>query len=153
MAYSADEINEIFEKVCNLISDGKSTRKAIKSVGLSSSTFYSWLDDDVDKSKQYARACEERAEALADEILDIANHTEEDHTPFTGGNVVQRDKARMDALKWILSKQYPKKYGDKIDIDHTTQGEKIASVDLSIIPTDILEKMVSNENTDNTRAS
>lgn len=125
MAYSEEEENKIFEKICEEISNGKSTRKAIKANNISSQTFYKWIDNCEIKAKQYARACDERSEALVDEIIDISNHNEEDHTPFTGTNVVQRDKIRIDALKWILSKQYPKKYGDKLDIDHTTNGKDI----------------------------
>lgn len=67
---------------------------------------------------QYARAREQQADFLAEEILEISDHTEEDHTAFTGSNVVQRDKLRVDARKWIASKLKPKKYGDKLDLNH-----------------------------------
>lgn len=34
------------------------------------------------------------------------------------GEAVQRSKLRVDARKWALSKLLPKKYGDKIDVNH-----------------------------------
>lgn len=68
--------------------------------------------------RQYTRAREAQADVLADEIIEIAEHSEEDHTAFTGINVIQRDKLRIEARKWIASKLKPKKYGDKIDMSH-----------------------------------
>jgi hypothetical protein len=67
----------------------------------------------------YTRAREHQADVLADEIIEISDHTEEDHTAFTGMNVVQRDKLRIEARKWAAAKLKPRKYGDKIDLAHT----------------------------------
>ena len=88
------------------------------------------MDKYEEKSKLYARACEFRADAIFEEILEISNHTEEDHTPFTGSNVIQRDRLKIDARKWMLAKMQPKKYGDKLDLDHTTNGESINIITL-----------------------
>jgi hypothetical protein len=67
---------------------------------------------------------------MADEILEISDHREEDHTPFTGMNVVQRDRLRIDTRKWLLSKLEPKKYGDKVDV---TSGNEPIKQNLTII--------------------
>lgn len=124
-------IDKTFKAIIKDIEDNKSLRVSLKLNKLSSQTFYKWLDNDKEMAKQYARACEIRADNIFEEILTIADHTDEDHTPFTGGNVVQRDRVRIDARKWYLSKVNPKKYGDKID--HTTDGDKINSDDRKII--------------------
>lgn len=124
-------IDKTFKDIIKDIEDNKSLRASLKLNKLSSQTFYKWLDNDKEMAKQYARACEIRADNIFEEILTISDHTEEDHTPFTGGNVVQRDRVRIDARKWYLSKVNPKKYGDKID--HTTDGDKINSDDRKII--------------------
>ena len=84
---------------------------------MSFNKFFELCDSDETKAQRYARANKTRADLLFEQINDIANHTDEDHTPFTGGNVVQRDKLRIDALKWQLSKMNPKKYGDKIQTE------------------------------------
>jgi hypothetical protein len=65
----------------------------------------------------YTRAREAQADYLADEIISISDHSEEDHTAFTGANVVQRDKLRVEARKWIAAKLKPKKYGDKVEVE------------------------------------
>lgn len=141
MAYTKEQIETVFESIINKIADeGLSLRAILKLESMpSSSTFFDWLESDENKSKRYARACQIRAEGIFDEILEIADHTDEDHTPFTGGNVVQRDRVRIDTRKWALSKMEPKKYGEKLDV--TSKGEKIETtpskitVDI-IAPTD-----------------
>lgn len=75
---------------------------------------------------QYARAKEESADSLADEILDIAdnatndwmkrNHGEDDPGWVANGENIQRSRVRIDTRKWIASKLKPKKYGDKMAI-------------------------------------
>lgn len=116
----------IADKICaEIATSTKSLRTICAEEGMPSvSTVLKWLREDKDGfSAQYARAKEEQADNLVEEILEISDHTEEDHTPFTGGNVVQRDKLRVDARKWVASKLKPKKYGDKLDL--TSDGEKL----------------------------
>lgn len=117
--YSEKQKTEIINAICDRISKGESLRSVLKDENMpAASNFFEWIDSKQEYQKQYARATELRAEYLFDEIDEIANHTSEDHTPFTGGNVVQRDKLRIDAIKWKLSKMMPKKYGDQIKVEH-----------------------------------
>lgn len=118
---------EIFEKVCERVEQGESLRKIFASNDspMSNTLFYRLIGENSDLNERYARAKQIYADSLFEEILDISDHSEEDHTPFTGSNVIQRDRLKIDARKWILSKLEPKKYGDKLDVDHTTKGEKI----------------------------
>jgi hypothetical protein len=74
---------------------------------------------------RYARAREAQAEAYADEILEIAHDGRNDwmERRAKGGGkdmapnheLVLRSRLRVDALKWIMSKMVPKKYGDRIE--------------------------------------
>jgi hypothetical protein len=118
---------EKFESVCQRIEKGDSLKKIFDSDNspMSNTLFYRLLRENKELNERYARAREIYADSIFDEILDISDHSEQDHTPFTGTNVIQRDRLRVDARKWILSKLEPKKYGDKLDLDHTSKGEKI----------------------------
>ena len=126
MAYTPEEREKLFETIFELIENGKSLRKALATVKLSSSTFFIWIDENENKSKQYARACEERAEALLDEMLDIVDDKSNDiiETDLGDGiivekpnnEVIQRSRLRYDARKWLISKLNPKKYGDNIQV-------------------------------------
>ena len=124
MAYKPKEIEEIFKDIILQISrDALSLRKVLIQSGMpSNETFYKWLDSDKAKSKQYARACEDRQDLLFDEIIEIADENEADvyidnDIAKIDGNTVQRSRLKIDARKWALSKMNPKKYGDKLNVE------------------------------------
>lgn len=85
-------------------------------------TFFRWLHARPDFRDQYARAKEDQAEVMAEELLDIADDGRNDwmDREFGRGNVVrvvdpeavQRSKLRVDARKWLMGKMKPKVYGD-----------------------------------------
>lgn len=112
--------DELADKICGLIaSSHKSMATICKEVGIGYTTHIQWLRDNKEYMHKYARAKEDQADFLAEQMIDISEHTEEDHTPFTGANVIQRDRLRVETRKWIASKLKPKKYGEKLDIEQT----------------------------------
>lgn len=120
MAYSEKQIKDTFNEIILDIENGMSLRASLRKQNRpDSTTFYKWIDNDKEKNIQYARACEIRADKIFEEIIEISDHSEEDHTPFTGGNVIRRDQLKIDARKWMLGKMNPKKYGDKIQQEHS----------------------------------
>lgn len=88
-------------------------------------TVYEWLKTDVEFSKNYAHAREIRSDRIFEEILQIAddgsNDTYEDENgrEVTNHDVIARSRLRVDARKWMLGKMQPKKYGDKLDLNHS----------------------------------
>jgi hypothetical protein len=78
-------------------------------------TVHAWLASKTEFSDQYAHACKLRRENKFEELEDIAE-TEKD---------VQRARLRVDVIKWQLSKEEPKKYGDKIDLNASHSGELV----------------------------
>lgn len=129
MAYSKKQIEDIFNEVCERIENKEALRTILKEDNMpSTQTFYRWIDSNEDKSKQYARACQMRADAIFDEMIDIADDQEEDVITIggkecTNHNVINRARLRIDTRKWMLSKLNPKKYGDKVDV--TSDNEKM----------------------------
>lgn len=131
MAYTPEEKEEIFNRIFEGIAeDGESLRSVLMRHDMPSrTTFFEWIDADQDKANQYARACEIRADKIFDEILDIADENNadisigDDGQVRMNGDVVQRSRLKIDARKWALSKMNPKKYGDKVDLNHTLGGE------------------------------
>lgn len=122
---------KVFDKVCAWIEDGHSLRWCLRQEGTpSSSTFYEWLDSDEKLAKQYARATEQRAEAIFEEILTIADTPQEGVTSketekgveVTTGDMINHRRLQVDARKWMLSKMVPKKYGDRLGLDHSGAG-------------------------------
>jgi hypothetical protein len=134
MAYHEEQIETIFSLIIQRIEDGEALRTILKDRDMpSTQTFYRWLESNESKSKQYAHACEARGDAIFDEIIQIADDSQNDFIEKDIGDGivvsqfnsehVQRSRLRIDARKWVASKLNPKKYGDKID--HTTNGENI----------------------------
>jgi len=125
MAYTKDEIQQKFDAIIQDIEDGNSLRKALAFYSVNAKTFFEWLNDDAlkeERGKQYAHACEARADKIFDEILEIADKQGEDVIEvegqvLTNHNVIARSKLQVDARKWMLGKMMPKKYGERLDIN------------------------------------
>jgi hypothetical protein len=95
-------------RVLELIGEGLSVREICRQDDMPSlQTVYNWIEKDKDFVDRYARATTLRTDAIFDEIEDIAD----------GDGDVARDRLRVDARKWSLSKMQPKKYGDRLEID------------------------------------
>lgn len=93
------------------------------------STVRWWYIDDVNGfAAQYARARDAGLDEMADELLDLADKCREgvkrtvkgDGTvEEVTGDMVDRARLQVDARKWYLSKLAPKRYGDKLDLNHS----------------------------------
>lgn len=105
---------ETADYICEQIALGNSVRKIVAEEGMPSrATIHLWLKTHPEFSDQYAWACQVRQDEKFDEIRDLAANTED----------VQRARLLVDVVKWQLSKEAPKKYGDKLDM--TSGGEKL----------------------------
>lgn len=127
----------VISKVCKIIArSNKCLNTAIKEVNkelnqrIDVGMIFDWLDNSPELTKQYARAKEEQADYLVDEMLNIADDSSEDEIfieadtkdgksakRVANNEFVQRSRLRVDTRKWIASKLKPKRYGDKIDLN------------------------------------
>lgn len=120
---------ELTEKICSLIAEGLSLRTICSAEDMpDKSNVFRWLAKDASFRDQYAIACEQRSEALVEDMLEISDDlTEEPNSR----------RIRIDTRKWIASKLKPKKYGDKIAVGGDPNGEPINhSVTLTIVRPD-----------------
>ena len=89
-----------------------------------------WLSRSEDYARAHANAMASRADVIFEEILEIADNTEDDiitnsdGNKVTNHNVIQRDRLRVDTRKWIAAKMNPKKYSDKQFIETKDLTEK-----------------------------
>ncbi len=119
---------ELTKKICHAISTSeKGLHRLHKDLDWfpAPGTILKWRTEYPEFDIQYARAREEQHDLIAEQILEIIDNEEKDLIEGKKPNSakVQRDRNRIDARKWLLSKLQPKKYGDKIDI--TSDGKKI----------------------------
>lgn len=100
--------------------DGLSLRKAALKAGLTAQTFLYWCDEDSILAERYGRAREAMIEKLADETVEIADEPVRlTPTGTTDSGAVQKQRLRVDTRKWLLSKLSPKKYGERMQAEHS----------------------------------
>ncbi|WP_420359997.1 terminase small subunit protein [Agrobacterium pusense] len=117
---------EIGDAICERIALGESVRSICDDEAMPSmSTVFKWLRDNEAFSQQYARAREVQADALFDDIIDIADDGRNDWMEKRNadgesigwqenGEALRRSQLRIDARKWMAGKLRPKKYGEKL---------------------------------------
>ena len=130
--------------ICIMLSEGMSLREILRSdttgVLPAQSTVYEWLLRHPSFAEQYARAREEQADTLADEIVQIADERPEvnEFRDKNTGEVlsidlssayIQWQKNRIEARKWTAMKLKPKKYGDRVALEGVEGGAPIATED------------------------
>ena len=100
---------EIAAAVLALVRGGLGLATACRKDGrVSEGTFRSWVSSDAGGlSSRYASARDERADVLAEELVDIADKA-------VDANIA---RLQIDARKWYASKVAPKKYGDKQQVE------------------------------------
>lgn len=124
----SDYSKELADDLCAQLAEGKSLRSVCLAESMPSCrTVFTWLRTYPQFLQQYEKAKEECADALADEMLDIADDGSNDWMEKrnaegemigwqVNGEHVQRSRLRIDSRKWIASKLKPKKYGDKLAV-------------------------------------
>jgi hypothetical protein len=113
------------EGFLSIITDGGTWKSAAKELGVSTATIAGWLRDDEELQKRYARACDVRAQAIFEGMLEIADDGSndwmlrnfgDDARWVENGEAIRRSALRIDTRKWLLGKMKPKVYGDKLEL-------------------------------------
>lgn len=127
----SDYTEEIAEIICLRLAEGESLRSVCRDEKLpDKATVLRWIARHDSFRDQYVRAKAEGAEAIAEEMFDIADDAANDWMERLdaegqgigwqlNGDHVRRSQLRIDTRKWYLSKIMPKKYGDKLDVNNT----------------------------------
>lgn len=133
--YSDEQIKDVVSEICcNVIENNTSFKKEISDYNITRGTFYRWILNNDELKELYNYAREIRSDVLFEEIIEIADNTEEGKTiknsdtkgrEETIGDMTNHRRLKVDARKWVVARMSPKKYGDKIDI--TSDSEKIGS--------------------------
>jgi len=122
MARPSEYSEEIAALILGRIAEGESVRAICRDENMpAASTVFLWLQRHSAFSEQYARATAARADAFAEEIIEISddgrNDTYEDDEgrEHVNTDVIQRSRLRVDTRKWLMARMAPKKYGDKVE--------------------------------------
>src|SRR5882762_5965577 len=103
---------ELASRICSRIATSSDGLKAICAEDKmpNPDTIYLWMMKHKEFSEKYARARQDQAQLLADEIVEISDEREYVSIPTKNGSydaidrgATERNRLRLDARKWVAS--------------------------------------------------
>lgn len=126
MGRPSDYTEETATEICARLASGEPLVKICRGEEMPHvATVYRWLGAQDAFRDMYARAREDQADTLADEIIAISDEAqigEKTTTKANGdvetvtGDMVDRARLRVEARKWVAAKLRPRKYGDRLEL-------------------------------------
>lgn len=124
MGRPTDFTSELANAICERLAEGESLRSICQPDDMpAESTVRAWAKDDRDGFyAQYTRARDLGLDCMADRVLADADTATD----------ASLGRLKMDARRWYLSKMAPKRYGEKVEVEHA--GEvKVTRVERRIV--------------------
>jgi len=108
----------VWSEICNQISTGKSITSTLKQPGMPSyQCAMLMIRNNPEFRAMYDKATESRADRLAEEIIELADEAIPENIEGPMASAwVQKKRLQVEARKWVASKLYSKRYGDRIDV-------------------------------------
>ncbi len=124
-------------KICRRLMEKETLAQICSDKNMPSlATITRWLVDPklAEFREMYYYARRVQAEMLVDEIIEIADETENDWKPTYNrhgeqngwkpdNEAIQRSRVRIDTRKWLATKLVPRIYGDHLDVQHGVSGD------------------------------
>jgi hypothetical protein len=132
----------MLDLICEQIADGKSLRSICSQEGMPVKyTVLRWLQADPAFAERYAQARVQAADALAEELQDLADQAIREPEKANAIRVA------IDAKKWIASKLRPKAYGDRIEqhVVNEVQSPVEVEAKIKLLEAELLDLMRSHE--------
>ena len=131
MARPTDYNEAIADRICEEIIGGAALYKLCQREDFPSETaVYTWLSKQPAFAEKYARARELQQDREADHMVVIADETTDPN----------KARLQIDARKWRASKLAPKKYGDRLDLNHSGSVRTISDEQLNSRLAELLGK-------------
>lgn len=114
--------DEVKQEILTRLAKGESLRAVCRDPNMPDvSSVILHLNQNEKFSLQYARACQARADAIFEEMFEIADNGSNDWMADgenegyrLNGEHINRSRLRVDVRKWALARMAPKKYGDRV---------------------------------------
>lgn len=132
----------VVDEIVKRLSTGETLRSICRSDGMPHwNTVYDWMDADSELSGRIARARETGHDAIAEECVQIADNPEYGETvveeagtgvgkkrkrsnrKVTKGDMTDHRKLKIWTRLQLLAKWNPKKYGERVALDHTVKTD------------------------------
>lgn len=105
--------DEIKTDIMRRLREGASLMSAARENGITAGAFYNAMSNDGELRDEYTRARENGIDSQAEEMHDLEMRV------LSGELDPNAFRAAMDARKWRMARQAPRKYGDKIQQEIT----------------------------------
>lgn len=129
MGRQSEYSQEKADAICERLANGEPLRQICRDEAMPAwRTVYDWIDAHADFAARFARAREAGFDAIAEECLEIADETSRDTIMVGRGDDtreaantewISRSKLRVETRLKLLAKWSPKRYGDKLDLNHS----------------------------------
>lgn len=117
----SDYSEELALEICELLSDGKTLVEITAMERMPNrATVYRWTEKHEAFRDMYTRAREFQADSHADEVTHIADNAKD----------AALARVQIDARKWAAAKGRPKRYGDKLDLNHSGKVKTVTKIEL-----------------------
>ncbi len=135
-----------FDAILARIAVHGNARRALRESNVNDGEFWPSFANDEERAKRYARAKELGMEAVADEMLDLADQSRSGVITTEGpkgterktADMVERARLQVDTRKWLLARLVPKKYGDRTilagDAENPLRFVDDSSIDGKLLP-------------------
>lgn len=129
MARPSEYDFELCKSICDELADGDNVKSILKDSKYPDwTTFRRWKNEHEELRTLYVSSQQDKAIALEMEMDDLKASLMAEEIDYRTYNVL------VQTLKWKMAKFYPKVFGDKVDIDHTSGGEKLPQVTIFQLP-------------------
>jgi hypothetical protein len=132
---------DIAAEICARLVEGESLKSICRDPLMPDiKTVYLWMAQNEEFLHQYARAKEDQADTMQEEILDIADTEPVQVVDDKGiaridSGHVNWMRLRIDSRKWIAAKLKPKKYGDRQILAGDSDNPVEIKADLAVFDT------------------
>lgn len=125
------EFKEVLaDEICERLSKGETLASICRDEKMPAvRTVSDWKARHPEFAADFARARDEGFDAIAQDCLEIADHTgldtiigDENRDDRPNSEWIQRSKLRIETRLKLLAKWDPKRYGDKLEVDATIEG-------------------------------
>ncbi len=106
---------EKVERTLEALEQGTPLRQALRDEGISWARWVRWVREDEALRERYYLVRDAYLDWLAEEVIEIADSATAAQTTAE----VHAARLRFDARRWYLSKLAPKRYGDKVAVEHS----------------------------------
>ena len=108
----------VWQRIIDEVAGGKSLSGALRLEGMPSYGLAKlMIRTNPEYKEAYEKAVEDRADRLAEEIVELADSEPPEGLEGTAMSAwVNQKRLQVDARKWVASKLKPRTYGDRLDV-------------------------------------